>query len=72
MNIELLGWLATGILLIGYYLNANKVLGSWIVWLHGNALMLVYAITIESYSIAFLSVVLMGLNIYGYITWKKK
>ena len=52
MNIELLGWLATIILLVGYLLNARKSICSWIVWFHGNALMLIYALAIESYSVA--------------------
>ena len=68
--IELLGWTATLILLIGYWANAHKNLYSWIVWLIGNTLMLVYAVCIGSYSVAFLSVVLMGMNIYGYFSWK--
>ena len=70
MNIELIGWLATVILLIGYYSNAKRSIWSWVIWLHGNALMLIYALTINSYSVAFLSIVLIGLNIYGYISWK--
>ena len=69
--IELVGWLATMILLVGYYLNAKKALSSWIVWFIGNSTMLIYAIIIESYSVAFLSVVLMGMNVYGYFNWKK-
>lgn len=68
--VELLGWTATLILLIGYWANARKKLYSWIVWLIGNTLMLVYAVCIGSYSVAFLSVVLMGMNIYGYFSWK--
>ena len=72
MDIELLGWLATLILLIGYWANAHKKLFSWIVWAVGNSLMLVYALVIQSYSVAFLSIVLICMNIYGYLTWKKE
>ena len=70
MNIEVLGWIATAILLVGYYSNAKQCIWSWIIWLHGNALMLIYALAITSYSVAFLSIVLMAMNIYGYISWK--
>jgi len=70
MNMEILGWVATALLQVGYYLNANKSIWSWGVWLHGNALMLIYALAITSYSVAFLSIVLMAMNIYGYISWK--
>ena len=72
MDIELLGWLATFILLVGYWANAHKKLFSWIVWAVGNLLMLVYALVIQSYSVAFLSIVLICMNIYGYLTWKKE
>lgn len=71
MNVEILGWIATLILLFGYYSNANKSIWSWVIWFHGNALMLIYALAIESYSVAFLSIVLMALNVYGYLSWKK-
>ena len=50
INIEWLGWVATAILLIGYYLNAKKYTCSFIVWL---------------------AIILIGLNIYGYVNWKK-
>lgn len=70
-DVEVLGWIATAILLIGYYLNAKKLISSWIFWLAGNTVMLVYATLISSYSVAFLSVVLIGMNIYGYLSWKK-
>ena len=71
INIEWLGWAATMLLLIGYYLNANKKISSWFFWFFGNTIMLVYAILIQSYSVAFLSVFLMGMNIYGYIAWRR-
>jgi len=71
INIEWLGWVATAILLIGYYLNAKKYTCSFIVWLAGNALMAVYAYLIQSFSVVFLSIILIGLNIYGYVNWKK-
>ncbi len=71
INIEWLGWTATALLLVGYYLNANKNIISWFFWFFGNTIMLIYAMLIQSYSVAFLSVFLMGMNIYGYISWKR-
>ncbi len=71
IGIEWLGWIATITLLVGYVLNAKQCIMSWIVWLHGNALMFIYALLIHSYSVAFLSIVLMVLNIYGYNKWKQ-
>ena len=71
ISVECLGWVATITLLVGYYLNAKKMICSWIVWLHGNGVMLIYALAISSYSVAFLSIALMLLNVYGYISWKQ-
>ena len=71
ISIEWLGWLATILLLIGYYLNAKKIIESWIIWIVGNTAMLIYASVIHSYSIVFLSFTLIMLNVYGYISWKQ-
>ena len=72
IDIELLGWLAISILLLGYWANAQKKLYSWIVWMIGNTLMLIYAFLISSSSVMFLSIVLIGMNIYGYYNWKRQ
>lgn len=70
-GVEILGWFATVLLLVGYYFNARKKISSWIIWVIGNSTMLVYAYLITSSSIMFLSFVLVLLNIYGYNSWKK-
>tara|TARA_R110002020_G_scaffold180164_1_gene374386 strand:- start:3290 stop:3514 length:225 start_codon:yes stop_codon:yes gene_type:complete len=72
VSIEVLGWIATALLLVGYWLNAKKKISSWFFWMIGNSLMLGYAVLIESNSVAFLSVVLIALNIYGYFSWKNE
>ena len=69
--VETIGWLATGLLLVGYYLNAKKRIISWPVWAMGNSAMFLYAHLIDSQSVMFLSFVLIILNIYGYFSWKK-
>lgn len=69
INVEWVGWLATLILLAGYVSNARKHLYSWLIWFLGNATMFVYALLIGSPSVAFLSVTLMILNVYGYFSW---
>ena len=71
IDVELIGWIATLLLLLGYYLNAKKKIISWVIWITGNSVMLLYAWQIESSSVAFLSAVLILLNIYGYYSWKK-
>ena len=69
---EVLGWIATGLILIGYYLNANKLISSWLSWFVGNFLMVLYSLSIEAWPQLVLAIALMGLNIYGYINWIKK
>ena len=33
---EILGWTATALLLVGYYLNAKQYIYSWLVWLFND------------------------------------
>jgi len=68
---EILGWTATALLLVGYYLNAKQYIYSWLVWLVGYSMMMIYAMLIQSYSVAFLSIVLVFLNIFGFYSWRK-
>ena len=72
MMIAITGWLGTSMILLGYYLNAKKKTSSWYVWFFGNMLMFVYSMGIQAFPQVALAVVLMGLNIYGYIQWKNK
>ena len=68
---DIIGWLGTVCILFGYYLNAKKLDMSWIVWFLGNLFMLVYSININASPQVLLAVVLMGLNVYGYLNWRK-
>ena len=70
IGIELIGWIATGMLLIGYYTNAHQQRYSWLIWFAGNSLMSIYAYLIGSMSVLTLSIALMILNLYGYNKWK--
>ena len=67
--IEILGWIATGLILFGYYLNANKKQISWVTWFVGNILMMVYSIEIDAWPQVGLAIVLMVMNAYGYLNW---
>ena len=67
-----IGWAGAAIVLLGYYLNANKLSWSWLVWLLGNALVAIYSFNLSAYPTAMMSVIIMGMNIYGYIQWKKE
>ena len=44
---------------------------SWIVLFLGNLFMLVYSVKINASPQVLLAVVLMGLNVYGYLNWRK-
>ena len=67
--IEIIGWLATGLILLGYYLNANKKDKSWLAWFIGNIFMAWYSVEINAWPQVGLAIVLMIMNIYGYINW---
>jgi len=67
--VEVLGWVASGFILFGYYLNANKKQISWITWFVGNILMMIYSIEIDAWPQVALAIALMVLNIYGWINW---
>ena len=69
---EVLGWIATILILIGYYLNAKKLISSWLSWFIGNFLMVLYSFSIQAWPQLVLAFILMGLNIYGYLNWIKK
>ena len=71
MVFDLIGWLGTICILFGYYLNAQKYNSSWVVWFLGNLFMLVYSINISASPQVLLALVLMGLNVYGYLNWRK-
>ena len=71
MVFDIIGWLGTDCILFGYYLNAKKLDMSWIVWFLGNLFMLVYSVKINASPQVLLAVVLMGLNVYGYLNWRK-
>ena len=69
--IDLLGWTATILLLIGYYLNAKKHTYCFYLWGVGNILFILYAILIDSNPMLFMSIFTLGMNIYGYLQWNK-
>ena len=68
-NWTAVGWLGAILVIIGYYLNANEYITSWIVWMVGNALVAFYSIYKKAYSTAPMSFVIMLMNIYGYMRW---
>ena len=66
-----LGWIGTGLVLVGYYLNANKFSECWVVWVIGNIFVGIDCYKKEANAAALMSFVIVLVNIYGYISWLK-
>ena len=69
LNWKWIGWLGAMLVILGYYLNANAIISSWLVWMVGNALVGIYSIYKKAYSTAVMSFIIMVMNIYGYVSW---
>ena len=70
--IEVLGWLGFVNLIIGYILNAKKSITCFYFWGIGNILMIVYAVIINANPQIATAVIVLIMNVYGYIEWKRK
>ncbi len=66
---ERLGWLGASLVLLGYYLNANKHQECWVVWVFGNVLMGLYCLNRGAFPAAAMSFAISAMNIYGLIMW---
>lgn len=66
MNIDILGWSATVLVLIGYWLNSNsKYKQAMIVWIFGDIGWITYDIVRGIYPHLGLSSIIILLNLYG-------
>lgn len=66
MNIDVLGWIATILVLFGYWLNANgKYKMAMAIWIVGDMGWITYDIVRGIYPHLGLSSVIIILNIYG-------
>ena len=65
---EILGWICTVLVLIGYFLNANKkLIQALIIWLIGDIGWIIYDIHINNFSHLTLCTIIIGINIFGLI-----
>jgi len=62
MNIEILGWVATLIIIVSFLVNDIKTLRMFS--LIGAILWVIYGFVIQSSSIVFLNLVIVGIQIY--------
>ena len=69
---EILGWLGFVLILLGYYFNARQKIFCFYIWGFGNIAFLVYAILINALPQVAMSIFVLGMNVYGYIEWKRK
>ena len=70
--IELIGWGGFLYLIIGYILNARKEISCFFFWGIGNILLMSYAVMINSNPQIATAVIVLIMNGYGYIEWKRK
>jgi len=70
--IEILGWLSTVLVLIGYIFNAkSRYILAMIAWIIGDIGWITYDLFIDNFSHMALSLVIISINIYGIINLKK-
>lgn len=68
---ELLGWVATVISIIGIILNARKNMLCWPTWLVSNVLWVTYFLVLGDFPSIILWIVFSIFNVYGWIQWSK-
>jgi len=68
--IETIGWLGFVFILSGYYLNAKQNINCFYVWGLGNILFMIYAFLISAPPQIAMSGFVLGMNIYGYMSWR--
>ena len=69
--VELIGWIGFVCLILGYILNAKKIISCFYFWGVGNILMIIYAVVINAYPQIATAVVVLLMNMYGWYEWKK-
>ena len=71
--IELLGWLSTALVLLGFVFNSKgKYTLAMITWIVGDIGWITYDFYIDNLSHLVLSAVIISINIYGIYNLKKK
>ena len=68
-NWKWLGWAGATLVVAGYYLNAHLLACSWLIWMVGNGLVAAYSWHKEAYPTVVMSLVILIMNIYGFLKW---
>ena len=66
---ESIGWIGAALVVFGYSLNANHLVSCWPIWILGNGLIAAYSYRKEAHSTMVMSLVILIMNIYGWISW---
>jgi nicotinamide riboside transporter PnuC len=66
---ERMGWIGSGLVIFGYYLNANEYVSSWLIWFVGNLCVAGYSAHKKAYPTLVMSLVIAAMNIYGFLSW---
>ena len=67
--IEILGWVSTLLVLVGYILNANQLSKlAMVTWIVGDTGWIIYDFFINNLSHLVLSLIIISINVYG--IWK--
>ena len=70
--IEVLGWVSTALVLVGFILNAKGVINwAMVTWIIGDIGWITYDFFIDNFSHLVLSLVIISINVYGIINLKK-
>jgi hypothetical protein len=72
VNLDLLGWIATGLSISGAILNAWKRVEGFYLWLIGNALWIWFGVVTHAPYIILLFSVYSLISLFGIYTWRKK
>ena len=68
--IEAIGWVGFIFILLGYYLNAKQNINCFYIWGLGNILFMIYAFIISAPPQVAMSIFVLGMNVYGFLSWR--
>ena len=66
---ESIGWSGAVYVVVGYSLNANHIVYCWPIWILGNGMITAYSYHKKAYSTMVMSLIILIMNIYGWISW---
>ena len=68
--VEMIGWIGFVFILLGYYLNAKQNIKCFFIWGIGNILFMIYAFIISAPPQIAMSLFVLGMNVYGFLSWR--